>query len=98
MLLLTAVALGLAWAFRAVLVTSDPWHYAQAALDLGGHTWIPSGLTRWGIILPLVGVGAVFGPTLPTFYAFAFLAPWGLMLWVLWRIAKAWRGRRRKSA
>jgi len=74
LLVLTAAALGLAWAFRAVLVTSDPWHYAQAALDLGGHTWIPSGLTRWGIILPLVPVAAVFGPTLPTFYAFAFVA------------------------
>ncbi len=74
MLLLTTATLVLAWVFRAVLVTSDPWHYAQAALDLGGHTWIPSGLTRWGIILPLVGVAAVFGATLPTFYAFAFLA------------------------
>jgi hypothetical protein len=28
---LTLVVLGLAWYFRAVLVTSDPWHYAQAA-------------------------------------------------------------------
>ncbi|MBK6762538.1 MAG: hypothetical protein IPG68_04345 [Micrococcales bacterium] len=74
MLLLTVATLVLAWVFRAVLVTSDPWHYAQAALDLGGHTWIPSGLTRWGIILPLVGVAAMFGATLPTFYAFAFLA------------------------
>ena len=71
---LTLVVLGLAWYFRAVLVTSDPWHYAQAAMNLGGHEWIPSGLTRWGIILALVPVAAVFGQTLPTFYAFAFLA------------------------
>lgn len=71
---LTLAVLGLAWYFRAVLVTSDPWHYAQAALDFGGHEWIPSGLTRWGIIVPLVPVAAVFGQTLPTFYAFAFLA------------------------
>ncbi|HQR80155.1 MAG TPA: glycosyltransferase family 39 protein [Actinomycetota bacterium] len=73
-LLLTVAALLAAWVFRAVLVTSDPWHYAQAALDFGGHQWIPSGLTRWGIIVPLLPVAAVFGPTLPTFYAFAFLA------------------------
>ena len=71
---LTLAVLGLAWYFRAVLVTSDPWHYAQAALDFGGHEWIPSGLTRWGIIVPLVPVAAVLGQTLPTFYAFAFLA------------------------
>ena len=71
---LTLVALGLAWYFRTVLVTSDPWHYAMAALDFGNHEWIPSGLTRWGIIVPLIPVAAVFGQTLPTFYAFAFLA------------------------
>ena len=70
---LTLLVLAVAWYYRAVLVTSDPWHYAQAALNVGGHEWIPSGLTRWGIILPLVPVAAVFGQTLPTFYAFAFL-------------------------
>jgi 4-amino-4-deoxy-L-arabinose transferase-like glycosyltransferase len=43
-------------------------------MNLGGHEWIPSGLTRWGIIVPLIPVAAVFGQTLPTFYAFAFLA------------------------
>ncbi len=73
-LLLTVATAVLAWMFRAVLVTSDPWHYAQAALDFGTHEWIPSGLTRWGIIVPLLPVAAVFGQTLPTFYAFAFLA------------------------
>ncbi len=31
-------------------------------------------------------------------YATAFLAPWGLALWVLWRIVKTWRARRRKGA
>ncbi|MEZ5186665.1 MAG: hypothetical protein R2720_13045 [Candidatus Nanopelagicales bacterium] len=71
---LTVFTLLLAWLFRAVLVTSDPWHYAQAAIDFGTHEWIPSGLTRWGIILPLIPVAVVFGATLPTFYAFAFLA------------------------
>jgi len=71
---LTVATLIAAWVFRAVLVTSDPWHYAQAALDFGTHQWIPSGLTRWGIIVTLIPVGAVFGQTLPTFYAFAFLA------------------------
>lgn len=65
LLLLTAAALAAAWLFRTVLVTSDPWHYAQAALDFGHHEWIPSGLTRWGIIVPLIPVGWVFGPTLP---------------------------------
>jgi len=73
-LLLTALTLAVAWAYRSVLVTSDPWHYAQAALNFGTHEWIPSGLTRWGIIVPLIPVAAVFGPTLPTFYAFALLA------------------------
>lgn len=73
-LLLTVVTLAVAWSFRAVLVTSDPWHYAQSALHFGAHEWIPSGLTRWGIIVPLVPVAAVFGETLPTFYAFALMA------------------------
>ncbi len=31
-------------------------------------------------------------------YAVAFLLPWLLALWVLWRIVKAWRARRRKTA
>lgn len=71
---LTVAVLVLAWSQRAVLVTSDPWHYAMSAVDFGDHEWIPAGLTRWGIIVPLVPVAAVFGPTLPTFYAFALLA------------------------
>lgn len=71
---LTVAVLVIAWAYRAVLVTSDPWHYVQSALYFGEHEWIPAGLTRWGIILPLVGVAAVFGDTLPTYYAFALLA------------------------
>lgn len=89
MVLLVTVTLAIAWLSRTVLVTSDPWHYAQAALNFGTHQWIPSGLTRWGIIVPLIPVGAVFGPTLPTFYAFAFLATtlvvavvYGLARWV----------------
>lgn len=72
--LLTIGVLAVAWTYRSVLVTSDPWHYAQSALYFGRHEWIPSGLTRWGIILPLVPVGAAFGDTLPTYYAFALTA------------------------
>lgn len=87
-LLLTVAALALAWAFRAVLVTSDPWHYAQAALSFGSHEWVTSGLTRWGIIVPLVPVGWAFGPTLPTFYAFAFAAT-ALIVPVVYLLARA---------
>lgn len=72
--LLTLVVLVVVWMFRSVLVTSDPWHYAQSALYFGAHEWIPSGLTRWGIILPLVPAAAVFGDTLPTYFAFALTA------------------------
>ena len=89
-LLLTVATAVLAWMFRAVLVTSDPWHYAQAALDFGTHEWIPSGLTRWGIIVPLLPVAAVFGQTLPTFYAFAFLAT-ALVVPVVYLLAR-WVG------
>jgi hypothetical protein len=71
---LVLAVLALSYVWRAVLVTSDPWHYAQAALNFGTHQWIPAGLTRWGIIVPLLPVAALFGPTLPTFYAFAAMA------------------------
>lgn len=74
MLTLTVGTLLSAWVSRAVLVTSDPWNYAMSALDFGTHDWVPAGLTRWGIILPLLPVATVFGETLPTFYAFALLA------------------------
>jgi hypothetical protein len=87
-LLLTVAALYVAWAWRTVLVTSDPWHYAQSALEFGTHEWIPSGLTRWGIIVPLIPVAAVFGETLPTFYAFAFIAT-ALIVPVVYVLARA---------
>lgn len=86
--LLMVSTLLVAWVWRAVLVTSDPWHYAQAALNFGTHEWIPSGLTRWGIILPLLPVAAAFGPTLPTFYAFAFMAT-ALVVPVVYVLARA---------
>ncbi|MEZ5158072.1 MAG: glycosyltransferase family 39 protein [Candidatus Nanopelagicales bacterium] len=88
LVLLVVSTLVLAWAWRTVLVTSDPWHYAQAALNFGNHDWIASGLTRWGIIVPLVPVAAVFGPTLPTFYAFAALAT-ALIVPVVYLLARA---------
>lgn len=86
--LLVVTTLVVAWVWRTVLVTSDPWHYAQAALNFGTHQWIPSGLTRWGIILPLIPVAAVFGPTLPTFYAFAVFAT-ALIVPVVYLLARA---------
>ena len=89
-LLLAAAAVALAWAYRAVLVTSDPWHYAQSALNFGTHEWIPSGLTRWGIIVPLIPVAKAFGATLPTFYAFAFAAT-ALVVVVVYVLAR-WVG------
>lgn len=70
----TLLALAAAWYFRTVLVTSDPWHYAKSALYFGQHEWIPAGLTRWGVIVPLIPVAALFGDTLPTYYAFAAMA------------------------
>lgn len=88
--LLAAAAVLLAWTYRSVLVTSDPWHYAQAALNFGTHEWLTSGLTRWGIIVPLLGPAAVFGATLPTFYAFA-LAATALVVPVVYALAR-WVG------
>ena len=48
MVLLVTVTLAIAWLSRTVLVTSDPWHYAQAALNFGTHQWIPSGIDPLG--------------------------------------------------
>lgn len=86
-LALTAVVLAVVWLNRSVLVTSDPWHYAKAALEFGTHEWIPSGLTRWGIIVPLIPVAAVFGDTLPTYYAWA-LAATAFMVPTLYILAR----------
>lgn len=71
---LVVAVLAIGWSFRAVLVTSDPWHYTRSALEFPDHEWILAGLTRWGIILPLLPVAAAFGDTLPTYYAIAFAA------------------------
>ena len=88
MVLLVTVTLAIAWLSRTVLVTSDPWHYAQAALNFNPSVDSVR-IDPLGIIVPQIPVGAVFGPTLPTFYAFAFLATtlvvavvYGLARWV----------------
>lgn len=87
-LALVVAALLAAYVWRTVLVTSDPWHYAQSALNFGTHQWIPAGLTRWGIILPMLPVAEVFGATLPTFYAFAVMAT-ALVVVVVYLLARA---------
>lgn len=65
---------------------------AEPQALVSGGAWEP---VREALHDALEVVGRSFAVMI---YAFAFLAPWGLVLWVLWRIVKAWRGRRRKSA
>ncbi|HYN56895.1 MAG TPA: hypothetical protein VES03_06835 [Motilibacterales bacterium] len=66
--LVAALAMGIALAYRSALVPTDPWHYVQGALAFPEGTWRPSGLSRWGFLLPIIPFARLWGDATATYY------------------------------
>ena len=66
--LVAAFAMGVALAYRSALVPTDPWHYVQGALAFPEGTWRPSGLSRWGFLLPIIPFSRLWGDATATYY------------------------------
>ena len=60
--------MGIALAYRSALVPTDPWHYVQGALAFPDGTWRPSGLSRWGFLLPIIPFARIWGDATATYY------------------------------
>lgn len=63
----------LAWYFRTGIIPTDPWQYVQSALNFPSSRWVPLGFTRYGMILPLLPLVAVFGNAEATYYVMPLL-------------------------
>ena len=72
-----------AFRFRSALVPTDPWHYVQGALAFPDGTWRPSGLSRWGFLLPIVPFARLWGDAPATYYVIPLLST-GLLAAVLY--------------
>ena len=57
-----------AWELRTVPVPTDPWHYVEAGLTFPDASWNTVGLTRYGMILPMMLVTRLFGMSEMAFY------------------------------
>ena len=66
--LVFAVVVLIFWVLRTSIVPTDPWNYVQAARNFPADTWVPLGYTRYGMILPLLPIVALFGNSEVTYY------------------------------
>ena len=90
--LVAVVAMGIALAFRSALVPTDPWHYVQGALAFPEGTWRPSGLSRWGFLLPIIPFAKLWGDATATYYAVPILST-GILAAVLYLLGTRYVGR-----
>ena len=74
---------------RTVPVPSDPYDYVHAALEFPDSPWNRVGLTRYGVLLPLVLVTAFFGEGEASYYVTPLLATGVLAAAVYWIAARA---------
>jgi hypothetical protein len=72
--LVAMVAMGVALVYRSALVPTDPWHYVQGALAFPDGTWRPSGLSRWGFLLPIIPFARMWGDATATYYVLPVLS------------------------
>lgn len=86
------VVVAVAWAFRSSVVPTDPWHYIQSALAFPDATWVPLGYTRYGMILPLIPLGAIFGNSEVVYYVWPLIGA-GLLAGSLYLLAFRFFGR-----
>jgi hypothetical protein len=66
--LVAVIATSIALVYRSALVPTDPWHYVQGALAFPEGTWRPSGLSRWGFLLPIIPFARLWGDATATYY------------------------------
>ncbi len=80
-----------AWVCRSEIISSDPWHYAMAAVQFPQSSWVPLGYTRYGMILPLGPLVLAFGEAPATFYLPAILAS-GVLAGCVYLLGRRWWG------
>ena len=80
-----------AYLLRVEIVPSDPWHYVMAGVQFPQHTWNALGYTRYGMILPILPIAAVWGVSQATFYAMPLLGAW-LLGTSLYLVGRRWWG------
>jgi hypothetical protein len=72
--LVAVCAMTIALVHRSALVPTDPWHYVQGALAFPEGTWRPSGLSRWGFLLPIIPFARLWGDATATYYVIPILS------------------------
>lgn len=88
---LAAVVVVLVALFRTGIVPTDPWHYVQSAIAFPDAKWVPLGYTRYGMILPLLPVAAVFGNSEVVYYVWPLIGT-GLLTASLYLLATRFWG------
>lgn len=71
------------WVFRAALIPIDPWDYVEGARNFPNGVWNEAGLSRWGMIVPLLLLTRLWGDAEATYYVYPLLAG-GLLAAVLY--------------
>lgn len=94
-MLLGVLVMVLTWHWRAAIVPIDPWDYVEGALNFPNGAWNEVGLSRWGMLAPLMLAGAIWGNAEITYYIYPIVAA-GLLVGVLYglaaRLANRWTG------
>jgi hypothetical protein len=67
-LLAGLLACVVAFKLRTIPVSTDPWHYVQAGLTFPEPSWLLVGLTRYGMVLPMIPVARLFHESELSFY------------------------------
>lgn len=73
------VAMVAAWKLRTIPVPTDPWHYVIAGLTFPAESWNAVGLTRYGMVLPMLPIARLFHMSEAAFYLTPVLVT-GLMI------------------
>lgn len=82
------VACATSFKLRTVPVPTDPWHYVTAGLTFPADSWNMVGLTRYGMVLPMIPVTRLFQDSELSFYLTPCLASGLLIAAVYWLAAR----------
>lgn len=85
-LVIALVTMVVTWHWRAALIPIDPWDYVEGALHFPNGIWNEVGLSRWGMIGPLLLFARLWGDAELTYYAYPLLAS-GLLAGTLYGLA-----------
>jgi hypothetical protein len=87
-LLAGLVACVVAFKLRTIPVSTDPWHYVQAGLTFPELSWNTVGLTRYGMVLPMIPVTRLFHDSELAFYLTPVLVTGVLVASLHWLAAR----------